>query len=200
MCAASKRTGRPRSDASREAILEAAFEELRERGFEAFAIEAVAARAGVGKATIYRWWDSRAALAVDCFFRQTAEELKFPELGSARADFERQILQLAKLLRSPTGKALLAMMLGAKTDPVLAQAFVARWVLPRKRWGVERLERARREGECAADLDIEASLDLLYGPLYSRLLVGFEPPNDAYVRRLLSLAFAAVFKSKPFPR
>jgi AcrR family transcriptional regulator len=194
MSRATKRPGRPRSDASQRAILEAAFAELRERGFEAFAIEAVAERAGVGKATIYRWWEGRAELAVDCFFTHTQSELRFPDLGSARADFEQQILQLGKLLRSPLGKALLSMMMGAKSDPVLAKAFVSRWVLPRKKWGVERLQRAIAEGECASDLDIEATLDLFYGPLYSRLLVGFEPPGDAYVRRLLALAFDAVFK------
>lgn len=197
MGAATKRPGRPRSEASREAILSAAFALLQERGFEAFAIEAVAARAGVGKATIYRWWDSRAALAVECFFTHTQNELRFPDLGSARADFEQQILALGKLLRSPLGKALLSMMIGAKSDPQLAKAFVTRWVLPRKAWGIERLERAIRDRECPAELDIEASLDLFYGPLYSRLLVGLEPPNEAYVRRLLSLAFAAVFRSTP---
>jgi AcrR family transcriptional regulator len=195
MPVARKRQGRPRSEASREAILTAAFVELQDRGFEAFAIEAVAARAGVGKATIYRWWDSRAALAVECFFTHTQTELRFPDLGSARADFEHQILQLGALLRSPLGKALLSMMIGAKSDPVLAKAFVTRWVLPRKQWGVKRLEQAISAGECAPDLDIDATLDLFYGPLYSRLLVGFEPPTEAYVRRLLSLAFAAVFRS-----
>jgi AcrR family transcriptional regulator len=192
---ATKRPGRPRSEASREAILSAAFDLLQERGFEAFAIEAVAARAGVGKATIYRWWDSRAALAVECFFTHTQTELRFPDLGSARADFEQQILNLGKLLRAPLGKALLSMMIGAKSDPKLAKAFVTRWVLPRKAWGLQRLERAIRDGECAAELDLEATLDLFYGPLYSRLLVGFEPPSEAYVRRLLTLAFTAVFRS-----
>jgi AcrR family transcriptional regulator len=194
MAAARKPQGRPRSEASREAILSAAFVELQERGFEGFAIESVAARAHVGKATIYRWWDSRAALAVECFFTHTQAELRFPDLGSARADFEQQILQLGALLRSPLGKALLSMMIGAKSDPALAKAFVTRWVLPRKQWGVQRLERAVREGECAADLDVDATLDLFYGPLYSRLLVGFGPPDDAYVRRLVTLAFRSVFK------
>jgi AcrR family transcriptional regulator len=194
MGAARKRPGRPRSDASRNAILAAAFGELQERGFEAFAIEPVAARAGVGKATIYRWWESRAALAVECFFNHTQTELRFPDLGSARADFEQQILQLGALLRGPLGKALLSMMIGAKSDPVLARAFLTRWVLPRKAWGVERLERAIRDGECATELDIYAALDLFYGPLYSRLLVGFAPPDDAYVRRMLTVAFSAVFR------
>jgi AcrR family transcriptional regulator len=196
MAAATKKQGRPRSEASREAILEAAFVELRERGFESFAIETVAGRAGVGKATIYRWWVSRAALAVESFFTHTETELRFPDLGSARADFAQQILQLGALLRSPVGGVLLAMMIGAKSDPELAKAFVTRWVLPRKAWGVKRLQRAMAEGECTANLDLDAALDLLYGPLYSRLLVGFEPPNDAYVRRLLSLAFSAIFMTK----
>lgn len=199
MIPARKRPGRPRSEASREAILTAAFVELRDRGFEAFAIEAVAARAGVGKATIYRWWDSRAALAVECFFEHTQTDLRFPELGSARADFEHQILQLGALLRGPLGKALMSMMIGAKGDPLLAAAFLARWVLPRKQWGVKRLEQAVREGESPATLDIDAALDLLYGPLYARLLVGFEPPSDDYIRRMLALAFTAVFRS-PEPR
>ena len=75
-------------------------------------------RAGVGNATIYRWWEGRAALAVDCFFTHTQDDLHFLDLGSARADFEQQVLQLGKLLRSPLGKALLSMMVGAKSDPV----------------------------------------------------------------------------------
>ncbi|WP_376096367.1 TetR/AcrR family transcriptional regulator [Roseomonas sp. CCTCC AB2023176] len=91
--------GRPRSPASRGAILSAAFDLLRERGYAGLAIEAVAERAGVGKATIYRWWPDRAALAVEAFFEATREALAFPDTGSAREDFRRQIHGVADLLR-----------------------------------------------------------------------------------------------------
>lgn len=116
------------------------------------AIEHVAARAGVGKATIYRWWPDRAALAVDAFFTATQDALAFPDTGSVREDFRQQVGQLGALLRTPAGTAMAAMAGGARHDPALGRALAERWIAPRKRWGVERMHRAIATGECPADL------------------------------------------------
>ena len=186
---ASQKPGRPRSEAAREAILDAAFAELGARGYGDFAIEVVAARAGASKSTIYRWWPDRAALAVDSFFSRTRTELTFPELGSARADFEQQICQLGDLLRRPAGQALLTMALAGRSDRKLGKAFFSRWVLPRREWGLARLARAVAEGECRRSLDLEVALDLLYGPLYWRSLAGFGVPDEAWIRQAVALTF-----------
>ena len=174
-------------------MLAAAFALLGERGYAGLTFEAVAERAAVAKTTIYRWWPDRAALAVDAFLAATADALAFPDAGSAREDFRLQILQLARLLRGPVGAAMAAMVGGARTEPAMARAIGERWVAPRKRWGAERLERAQRDGECAPDLDVAAALDLLYGPLYARLLLGLGAPDDALVERHLAVAFRGIF-------
>lgn len=185
--------GRPRSEESRRAILEASLHTLVERGYAGFALEAVAARAGVGKATIYKWWPSRADLAVESFFEDTVPELAFPETGSARTDFLEQVLALRTLLASERGQVLVELIFGARTDALLRKAIGTRWVGPRKRWGSERLARARKEGELIVGVDAEVALDLFYGPLYARLLIGMGTPDETYVRSYLELAFDAVF-------
>lgn len=185
--------GRPRDARVSRAVLEAAFALLAERGWAGFAIESVAARAGVGKATIYRHWPGHAALAVDAFFVATEAGLAFPDTGSAREDFRLQVHALAELLRSPVGQAFVGLVAGAKSEPAIARAVGERWVAPRMRWGVARLERAAAAGECAATLDIEAALGAIYSPLYAPFLLGrgVEPPPR--VEAYLAIVFAGIF-------
>jgi AcrR family transcriptional regulator len=187
--------GRPRSAASQEAILEAAFGILVERGFGAMSIEAVAARAGVGKTTVYRWWPSRADLAVDAFFAATQAELALPDTGSAEQDFRSQITALADLLRGPRGVALAAMLGGGLSDPGLAASLNSRWIEPRRRWGFERLSRAVADGDCLPDTDVPAALGIFYGPLYAPLLFGRGIPSTDQVKSHLDVACRAIFPS-----
>ena len=185
--------GRPRSGASRAAVLRAAFGLLCERGYAGMSVEQVAARAGAGKSTIYRWWPDRAALAVEAFFEATQDGLAFPETGSAREDFRRQVGSLARLLRGPQGAAMAAMVAGARHDPALARALTERWVLPRKRWGVERLQRAVAAGECVPDLDVDAALNAIYAPLYAPIFFGFGPEPQERVDAYLAIVLRGVF-------
>jgi len=196
MTEASPPRGRPRSDAAQRAILDAAFAVLIERGFAGLAIEAVAARAGVGKATIYRWWPGREALAVDAFFAATKADLAFPETGSGREDFRRQVHQVGALLRGPAGSAMAAMIAGALTSGVLAEALGTRFLAPRQRWGRARLERAIAAGECHPDLDVGAALAALYAPLYVRLCFGLPALQESEVEALLRVTLRGVFVSK----
>jgi AcrR family transcriptional regulator len=187
--------GRPRSAESRKAILDAAFGILVERGYGAMSIEAVATRAGVGKTTVYRWWPSRADLAVDAFFAATEAELAMPATGSAEQDFRSQVTALADMLRGPRGVALAAMLGGGLSDPGLAASLNSRWIEPRRRWGFERLSRAAAAGECLPDTDVPAALGILYGPLYSPLLFGRGIPSVDQVRAHLDVACRAIFRS-----
>jgi AcrR family transcriptional regulator len=186
--------GRPRSETSRQAILDAAFTLLAERGYAGFAIEPVAAAAGVGKTTVYRWWESKAALAVDAFFHATEAELRFPETDRAESDFRAQIGELATLLRGARGQAFAAMLGGARTDPELAHALGERWLEPRRQWGIARMTAAAAAGELLPETDIGAALALLYGPLYAPLLFGASVPEAAAVTAYLDLACRAIFK------
>ena len=185
--------GRPRSETSREAILVAAFALLAERGYGAFAIEGVAARARVGKATIYRWWPSKAELAIDAFLHATEATLRLPDTGSAERDFRAQITDLAALLRGPRGRALAGMLAGSGADPALGRALGERLLEPRRRWGLERMTRARDAGELRPGVVAAAALSVLYGPLWAPLLFGGDVPSAAEVAAYLDVACAGVF-------
>jgi AcrR family transcriptional regulator len=191
--------GRPRSESSREAILDAAFRLLVERGYAGFGIEPVAAAAGTGKTTIYRWWTSKDELAVEAFFHATRTELSFPDTGTAEGDFRAQIMELAELLRGERGRALAGMLGGARTDAALARALGERWLAPRRAWGFERMSRARAAGELRDGVEVGAALAVLYGPLYTPLLFGGEVPGPKETADYLNIACCGIFRpsSKP---
>ena len=185
--------GRPRSEKSREAILTAAFDLLVERGYSGFTIEAVAAAAGAGKTTIYRWWPTKAELAVDAFFQMTDTDLAFPDTGTARGDFCAQIERLADLLQGRAGRALAEMLGGARSNAALGAALGERWLAPRRAWGKIRMARAAQQGELREGTDPDAALAILYGPLYAPLLFGGTVPNLSAVRDHLKIACRGIF-------
>ena len=186
--------GRPRSEKSRGAILDAAFRILIERGYGGFAIEVVAAEAGAGKTTVYRWWKTKAELAVDAFFHVTADELAIPETGSACEDFRSQIGALGSSLREGRGQALAAMLGGARNDPELARTLGDRWLEPRRRWGLERIMKAEANGELRDGVRPQAALAVLYGPLYTPLLFGGGVPSAVAVEDYLDIACYSIFR------
>jgi len=188
--------GRPRSERSREAILDAAFRVLIARGYGGFAIEAVAAEAGSGKTTVYRWWKTKAELAVEAFLHATTQELQLPDTGSAMGDFRTQVAELGELLRGDRGQALAAMLGGARTDPALARTIGERWIDPRRRWGFERMMRAASNGELREGVQPMAALAVLYGPLYSPLLFGGQVPGADAVQAYLDIACFGIFASQ----
>jgi len=191
--AAARVIGRPRSEKSKEAILDAAFRLLARIGYDRFTIEAVAAEAGAGKTTIYRWWKTKAALAVEGFFHATADELVLPDTGSAQQDFRAQIAALADLLRGDRGRAFAAMLGGARSDPTLARELGERWLAPRRQWGFARITRAQTNGELRDEVNVTAALALLYGPLYAPILFGGDVPDNTAVSDYLDLACSAIF-------
>ena len=108
--------GRPRCERARQAILSSTlkFLEAKEQGFADLTIEHVAAEANVGKATVYRWWPTKAALVADAFASSVTPKLRFPDTGSVRQDMSQQMGQLVKILRSRRGRVVSAI-LGCRT-------------------------------------------------------------------------------------
>ena len=188
------KTGRPRSETSRQAILSAAFDILVGQGFEKLTIEAVASVSGTAKTTIYRWWRTKAELSVEAFFHGTELTLTFPDTGTALGDFTHQISELAAVLRGHTGAAMAAMLRGARTDPDLSAALSEKWLNPRRQWGYDRLSKAASDGELQPGVDIAAALALLYGPIYTPLLFGQPVPEDQMVQKIIAIAACGIFK------
>jgi AcrR family transcriptional regulator len=177
--------GRPRSEKARRAILEAAIELVKCDGFAAVTVEAIAARAGVSKATIYRWWPNKAAVVADGFLELTAPEvLFFMETGSVREHLKLQMHELARVLASENGKLIAALLAEGQADPEVAKTLRSHWISPRREATREILRHGIEHGELRADIDLEATMDALYGPIYYRLLGGHAPLDEHFIEAL----------------
>jgi AcrR family transcriptional regulator len=184
----SRSPGRPRSDAARNAILKAAYQILRECGFAGFTVEGVAARAGAGKATIYRWWQSKGRLAVEAFLVALAPKLEtVPDSASALADLRAQVHRAAAIYRGRAGQLLRELIALGQEDAETSRVLRTDFVAPRYREAMRLLERAQASGELDAGLDIEVLADALWGPIFHRLLVSRMPIDRGYVDKLLNL-------------
>jgi AcrR family transcriptional regulator len=179
--------GRPRSEQARLAILRSALKLLGENGFSDLTIEAVAEHAGVGKATVYRWWPNKAALIADAFASSTTRKLHFPDTGSVRTDMSQQMRQVIKVFRSRRGRILAAILAAGQSDRGVITAFRERFMMPRRREAYATLRRGIARGELRRNVDMDLLLDSLYGPIYMRFLIRHDKLTPDFVDRLCEL-------------
>jgi AcrR family transcriptional regulator len=179
--------GRPRSEPARQAILASTLKILGESGFSDLKIEDVAGRAGVGKATVYRWWPNKGALIADAFASSATRRLHFPDTGSVHTDVSRQMRELVKVFRSPRGRIVSAILAAGQSDRELIAAFRERFLKPRRREAYETLRRGIRRGELRRDIDPDLLLDSLYGPIYMRFLIRHDRLTPEFVDNLCAL-------------
>ena len=186
--------GRPRSEKAHKAILDAAAELLLARGLSAVSMDAVAERAGVSKATIYRWWPTKETLALDALYTEWATVGPSPrDTGSLRSDLLALLRPWARLTSSrPYGRVIAALITEAQTDPVFATEYRQRVVEPRRDQARAIFRRAIERGEIPPDTNIEVALDLLYGPLYHRLLHGHAPLTDRFTQDVIDMALNGI--------
>jgi AcrR family transcriptional regulator len=186
--------GRPRSEKAHKAVLDAAAELLLARGLSAVSMDAVAERAGVSKATIYRWWPTKETLALDALYTEWDTARPSPrDTGSLRGDLLALMRPWARLASSrPYGRVLAALLTEAQTDPVFAAEYRQRVFEPRRDQARAVFRRAIDRGEIPADTNIEVALDLLYGPLYHRLLHGHAPLNDRFTQDVIDMALNGI--------
>ena len=189
--------GRPRSEKARKAILDAAAELLLARGLSAVSMDAVAERAGVSKATIYRWWPSKETLALDALYTDWAAAQPAPrDTGSLRGDLLALLRPWARLAaKQPYARVIAALLSEAQTDPAFAEEYRHRVVEPRRELAKSVFLRAADRGEIAGDLKIDVALDLIYGPLYHRLLHGHAKLTDRFVQDVVDMALAGLAPS-----
>jgi AcrR family transcriptional regulator len=182
----SPRLGRPRSEKTRLSILEAAADIMLESGFAATTIESIAARAGVSKVTIYKWWPSRGAVAIDAYFHRYRETIAFSDSGDVTTDLTNQVLLVVKDFRGRAGEVMAELLGHAQSDPALAEMWRERWLQPRREATTVVLREAIERGQIRGDVSLEVLMDELYGPLYFRLLARHEPLDDAFARELVA--------------
>ena len=184
-----------RSEAARLAVLEASDDLLVERGFAGVTIEGIAARAGVAKQTIYRWWDSKSDILFDALIVDAAEFFTAPGHGDLGADLRDHLAQLAEFLTATDAGAVFRALAGqAQHDPAVAARFEAEFVGQQRDRDREPFRLAAQRGELPAGTDpgadVDTVIDRLVGPVYYRVLITREdvtrPFTDALVDRCLA--------------
>jgi AcrR family transcriptional regulator len=192
--------GRPRSERAENAVLDAAAELLLEQGLAAVSMDAIAAQAGVSKATIYRWWPTKESLAMDALFHDWEGVPAVADTGSLRGDLLKLLRPWARLARQrPYARVIAALLTEVQTDLAFAREYRARFVEPRREEGHTIFRRAIERGEIPADTKVEVALDLLYGPIYHRLLHGHAPLNDRFVRDVIDTAIDGIAPAQRRP-
>jgi AcrR family transcriptional regulator len=184
--AEARRPGRPRSIEVDTSILEAAIELFTELGYDGLGVEAVAARAGVSKATIYRRYPGKVELVI-----AAAEALgrsakgPTPDTGSVREDLRALGSGYRRLLEdSEAGRSIPALIVARHRDPELAEAHRA-FVAARRAEAAGIVRRGVERGEIRADADVELVVDLVAGPLFHRILINGDALDAGYVDRLV---------------
>jgi AcrR family transcriptional regulator len=178
--------GRPRRAATRQAIVDATLELLAERGFQGATIEAIAARAGVGRNTIYRRWPTKEDLIVDALHDLT-EDLDFQEGDELYPLLLEWIRDFVRVFADPLFGRIVPVVLGElQRNPEFARVYAERVVQPRRDALLALLRSAVERGELRRDADVEQIGDLIAGPPFIRLLpFGLPPVGDGYADALL---------------
>lgn len=188
-CPAKRPAGRPRSEMSRKAILDATARLLESVTLRNLAIENIAREAGVGKATIYRWWPNKAAIVIDAFFQEVEQRTAFERAPSAAEAIRHQVVRMVHAIGGPIGRIAAQIIAEGQSNPDVLEHFRAVFLRGRRAAATEIFRRGIADGEFHPDLDIELAIDLIYGPIWYRLMVGHQPLDHTLAERLPNSAF-----------
>ncbi|MEW9549743.1 TetR/AcrR family transcriptional regulator [Nonomuraea sp. NPDC050783] len=181
-----------RSEKSRRATLDAALELCVEQGYANVTIEGIAARAGVSKKTIYRWWPSKGAVILEAAQDASAGETAFPDTGDLAADLLSQLISILDQITAPRTRSIfVGVYTESLQDPALAEQMHQAWISPRIHQFKERLRKAVEQGQLSPDADPEVIMDQLYGVIFHRFVVHMPLPDEAYLRKMISISLSA---------
>ncbi len=192
------RPGRRRSETAERAIVDATLALLAEGSVSDLSVEGVAARAGVGKTTIYRRWSSKLPLVVEAI--KALPELKVPNTGTLRGDLRHILAALVKILRtSPLGPVLLHVAAESRSDPELRDA-VSEHLTLRRAPLLEVTRRALDRGELPAGTDPDTITELVTGPIVNRLLFSTGPVDGHFIDVVIATVLAGTAGLAGTPR
>lgn len=189
------RPGRPRSEESRSAVLRATSELLHEVGLRAMTTEEIASRSGASKATIYKWWPNKYAVAIDAFLSEMMAESPDPDTGSARDDLSAVLRGLLHFYTGPSGRVFAQLVGEAQADPAIQQELRTHLVGSRRELFRAIWDRGVARGELRDDVDPDAAIDLVIGPALYRLLIGHAPLTEAAADAIVDVAIRGLAPS-----
>lgn len=173
--------GRPRSLSARGAILDATHALVREGGYPAATIEAISARSGVAKTTIYRWWPNRPALVVDLLMQLAQEAVPMPTGKDPLRALHTELRQIGEAADGLLGRLLTSLLGEAQRDPAVRTALLEGLFHPRSRATAKVVGQAQASGTLRRDIPPNVAVDLLVGPVFYRMFVRHEPVSPQFV-------------------
>ncbi len=180
-----KPAGRPRSVKARTAILAAARELLVEQGLTGVTMQGIADRAGVGKPTIYRTWPNAMAVAMSALLAEDDAGAGAGQPARGLSGLRHQLAQLGQAFATPQGRNITMMVAASDDSTELARVFRNHFMLARREEGRAFLQQGIADGMVRPDLNMETALDLLYAPVFYRLLAGHQPLNQMFTDDVL---------------
>lgn len=184
-----------RSDRARAAILAATRERLATVGYPRLTIEGIAAAAGVGKQTIYRWWPSKGAVVFDAILDATTDgdSPALPDTGHLDRDLRKVMRAIVAELADPATDAMQRTIAAEiQHDPALAIELVDRLLRPQTEAFAARLRAAQDDGQVRGDVDVALAVELLIAPVFHRWLLRTAPLSAAYADRVVAHALAGL--------
>ncbi|MBF0865251.1 TetR/AcrR family transcriptional regulator [Gluconobacter sp. R71646] len=180
MKASTAGSGRKRSQEATKDAQAAALKLAYDLGPERVTMEAIASHSGVAKTTLYRRWNSAAAVVMDAFLSELTPRIAYRAGRDVRQTLVFALEDLSHALDEPRRKLLRHMVAAAQSSSVLEQAFWDRWIAPRRKAGIEALEQFGVATETG-----ELMLDLLYGAFYYRMLIPYAPITDIWIQKIV---------------
>ena len=187
---------RTRDEAARRRVLDSARHLVRTLGPRAVTVDEIAAAAGVGKQTIYRWWPSKSSVIMDALVELT-DPVPTDLPDSTYEAVRLQMRRVAAMFASRNGELIREVVADAQGDQALAKDFRDRFFAHRRALGAATLDKGIATGELRSDLDVDDALDALYGPLWLRLLVGHRPIGPGAADQVLDLAWPGLKNDAP---
>jgi len=188
--------GRHRSLEAESAILRATLYLLERQPLRKVSADAIAQRAGVSKATIYKWWANKSLVALDAYLAGMTEQVPLPDTGSAEQDFTEQLKSVMAFFTSPVGRLFCQFLAEGQSDPNFLELFRDRFLYARRDTARVMWRRGVDRGDICEELDSELVLDLIYGPMIWRLLAGHAPVAEEDSAAVVRAVFRGVGKCK----
>jgi AcrR family transcriptional regulator len=189
---APKTRGRRRSLQAETAILKATLYLLERKPLRKVTADAIARRAGVSKATIYKWWPNKSLVALDAYLAGMTEQVSMPDTGSAELDFREQLKSVMAFYTSPLGRLFGQFLAEGQSDPEFLALFRERFLYARRNAARVMWQRGVDRGEVRKEVDGEIVLDLIYGPMVFRLLAGHGSVSPRESEALVDAVFCGL--------
>lgn len=182
----SRQRGRPRSESSRRAILEATISILESEGYERLKIIDVARVAGVGKQTIYRWWRSKAELVIEAVLEETAKHISVPDTGSIIEDL-RQLIKASchRLRNTSAGAIIVGLLMAGRKDAATLKIFREQFIEARRDVIRGMFKRYQKSQQIKSEIKTELIMDLIFGAIWYRLLMEHAPLDEQFADELV---------------